>query len=76
MTDFLPGEAAQSPHAGQASSDNEAPLFALTRTVHAWLGTVLSLLLVVLGTSGAPLVFKDDYLRANVTEARASIATL
>lgn len=50
--------------------------FALTRTVRAWLGTVLSLLLVVLGTSGAPLVFKDDYLRASVTEARASIAIL
>ncbi len=47
--------------------------FVFTRTAHAWLGAVLSLLLVVLGTSGTLLVFKDDYLRASITEARAGV---
>lgn len=43
------------------------------RTVHAWSGAVLALLLVVLGLSGTLLVFKNDYLRASFPEARAGI---
>jgi uncharacterized iron-regulated membrane protein len=46
------------------------------RTAHAWAGTVLSALLCVLGASGALLIFKADYLRLAVPEARqaASLA--
>lgn len=43
------------------------------RTAHAWAGVVLSLLLAVLGLSGALLVFKKDYLRATFAEARAPV---
>ncbi len=40
------------------------------RTAHAWAGAVLSLIIAVLGLSGALLVFKDDYLRLTIPEAR------
>lgn len=43
------------------------------RTAHAWAGVVLSLLLAVLGLSGALLVFKKDYLRVVFAEARAPV---
>ena len=46
----------------------------LIRLVHAWAGAVVSLMLVVLGLSGALLVWKDDYLRATIPEARAMAA--
>lgn len=36
---------------------------ALLRTVHAWTGAILSLLLVVIGLSGAVLVFREDAVR-------------
>jgi uncharacterized iron-regulated membrane protein len=42
----------------------------LIRLVHAWAGATLSLLLIVLGLSGSLLVWKDDYLRATIPEAR------
>lgn len=42
----------------------------MLRTAHAWAGVVLSLVLAVLGLSGALLVFKKDYLRATFAEAR------
>jgi uncharacterized iron-regulated membrane protein len=45
----------------------------LLRTAHAWAGLALSLILVVLGLSGAALVFKDDFVRATVPEARAAV---
>jgi uncharacterized iron-regulated membrane protein len=46
----------------------------LIRLVHAWAGAIVSLVLIVLGLSGALLVWKDDYLRATIPEARQSVA--
>jgi uncharacterized iron-regulated membrane protein len=43
------------------------------RLTHAWAGTFLSLLLAVLGLSGALLVFKNDYVRASVPTASTTI---
>ncbi len=42
----------------------------IIRTIHAWSGAGLSLLLAVMGISGLLLVFKDDYLRASFPQAR------
>jgi len=42
----------------------------LLRTLHAWAGAVLALLLIVLGLSGSLLVLKDDWLRATIPAAR------
>ncbi|PKP80030.1 MAG: peptidase [Alphaproteobacteria bacterium HGW-Alphaproteobacteria-18] len=44
------------------------------RTAHAWAGAVLSLLIAVLGLSGALLVFRKDYLRAVFPQAREPIS--
>ncbi|WP_339747605.1 PepSY-associated TM helix domain-containing protein [uncultured Maricaulis sp.] len=41
--------------------------------MHAWAGAVLSLLLAILGLSGALLVFEDDYLRASFPPARIEV---
>jgi uncharacterized iron-regulated membrane protein len=43
------------------------------RLLHAWAGAVLALILVVLGLSGSLLVLKDDWLRATVPAARATV---
>lgn len=43
----------------------------LIRTLHAWAGAILSLGLVVLGLTGALLVFKTEWIRATVPAARA-----
>lgn len=43
------------------------------RTLHAWAGTALSILAVVLGLTGSLLVFEDDWIRATVPAARAEI---
>jgi uncharacterized iron-regulated membrane protein len=45
------------------------------RLLHAWAGTFLSLLLALLGLSGALLVFKNDYVQASVPEARLTMPT-
>jgi uncharacterized iron-regulated membrane protein len=45
------------------------------RTVHAWAGALLSLLLIAIGLSGALLVFKADWLRLTVPAARAAVAS-
>ncbi len=42
----------------------------LCRRVHGWAGAALSVVLIVLALSGSLLVFKDDYIRAVVQEAR------
>lgn len=44
---------------------------ALLRTLHAWVGAGLSLILLVLGLTGAFLVYKTEFLRLTVPEARA-----
>jgi uncharacterized iron-regulated membrane protein len=46
------------------------PVFRVARAVHAWSGAALALLLVVIGASGALLVWKDDYLRLTLPAAR------
>ncbi|MFN4185449.1 MAG: PepSY-associated TM helix domain-containing protein [Hyphomonas sp.] len=44
------------------------------RTAHAWAGAVLSLLIAILGLSGALLVLKKDYLRLVFPQAREPIS--
>src|SRR3954469_22868230 len=51
------------------------------RSVHAWAGIVVALLVAVIALSGAALVFKDDYLQASLppftpAEPNASAARL
>lgn len=45
-------------------------VFAIIRTIHAWSGAALSLLLAILGLSGTLLVFRDDWLRTIFAPAR------
>lgn len=47
------------------------PVFRVARTCHAWAGAALSLLLVLIASTGALLVWKDDYLRLTIPAARA-----
>ncbi|HEX7079546.1 MAG TPA: PepSY-associated TM helix domain-containing protein [Gammaproteobacteria bacterium] len=42
--------------------------------VHAWAGLAASLVLAVIGASGALLVFKDDWIRLTVPGARDTVA--
>ncbi|MGZ9101245.1 MAG: PepSY domain-containing protein, partial [Brevundimonas sp.] len=44
------------------------------RTLHAWAGAILSLLLVVLGLTGSLLVFENDWIALKHPEARAGFA--
>ncbi|MDB5451621.1 MAG: hypothetical protein JWO33_199, partial [Caulobacteraceae bacterium] len=46
----------------------------LLRTLHAWAGAILALLVMVEGLTGALLVLKPDYLRLVFPEARTSVA--
>lgn len=46
-------------------------ILSILRTAHAWSGATLSLLLVVLGLTGALLTFKNDFTRLTLPEARA-----
>ncbi|HWK99411.1 MAG TPA: hypothetical protein VNQ55_05670, partial [Parapedobacter sp.] len=48
------------------------PFFKLTRTLHAWGGITIVLLLMLLSATGTPLVWKTDYLR--LTEPAARVA--
>lgn len=43
----------------------------LLRTLHAWSGAVLSVVLIIVGLSGAILVLRQDIVRLTVPEARA-----
>lgn len=45
----------------------------LIRTLHAWAGALLALILVVLGLSGALLVLREDWVKLTVPEARAVV---
>lgn len=49
-------------------------LLAAIRTVHAWSGAILSLLLIVLGLSGSLLVFEDDWIRLTTPAARVGFS--
>ncbi len=46
------------------------PVFRIARAAHAWSGAALAFLLVVIGASGALLVWKEDYLRLTLPAAR------
>lgn len=43
------------------------------RTLHAWAGAILALILVALGLSGSLLVLEDPWLKLTVPEARTAI---
>ena len=45
-------------------------LHRLSRTAHGWAGAALSLILIVIALTGSLLVFKGDYIRTVVPEAR------
>jgi uncharacterized iron-regulated membrane protein len=44
----------------------------IARTIHAWAGAALSLLVVLVATTGALLVWKDDFLRLTIPAARVA----
>lgn len=46
---------------------------ATLRNLHGWAGAGVSLILVVIAITGSLLVFKDDYIRMTVPEARQSV---
>ena len=43
------------------------------RTLHAWAGAILALILVALGLSGSLLVLEDPWIKLTVPEARAGL---
>jgi uncharacterized iron-regulated membrane protein len=47
----------------------------IVRLIHAWSGALLCLVLTVLGLSGSLLVFKADYVRATIPQARTILPT-
>lgn len=47
---------------------------ALVRTLHAWAGAILALILVLLGLTGSLLVLREDWVKLTVPEARAAVA--
>lgn len=47
--------------------------YSVARSIHGWAGAVLALLLMLISASGTALVFKDDYLRATLPDARAGV---
>jgi uncharacterized iron-regulated membrane protein len=50
--------------------DTKSAPYSLLRTVHAWGGALLGLWVLVVSVSGTLLVWKQDYLRATIPEAR------
>jgi uncharacterized iron-regulated membrane protein len=50
------------------------PIPRLARTLHAWAGVTLSLLVIVIASTGALLVWKDDFLRLTIPAARADFS--
>lgn len=47
-------------------------IYRILRTLHAWVGIALALLLIVVSASGSLLLWKWDYLRLTIPEARVS----
>lgn len=45
----------------------------MIRTLHAWAGAILALILVLLGLTGALLVLREDWVKLTVPEARAAV---
>ncbi|MDR0780278.1 MAG: PepSY domain-containing protein [Pseudomonadales bacterium] len=50
------------------------PLFSTVRTLHAWGGITLSLLMMLVSFTGTLLVWKDDYLRLTLPAARVAFS--
>lgn len=49
-------------------------MIGVLRTIHAWAGAILSLLLIVFGLTGSLLVFENDWIALKHPEARAGFA--
>lgn len=49
-------------------------MMGVLRTIHAWAGAILSLLLIVLGLTGSLLVFENDWIALKHPEARTGFA--
>lgn len=49
-------------------------MMGMIRTVHAWAGAILSLLLIVFGLTGSLLVFENDWIALQHPEARTGFA--
>ena len=49
-------------------------MIGVLRTIHAWAGAILSLLLIVLGLTGSLLVFENDWIALQHPEARTGFA--
>ncbi|MGE0114973.1 MAG: PepSY-associated TM helix domain-containing protein [Steroidobacteraceae bacterium] len=47
-------------------------IFRIFRSVHAWGGVTLALLMLLISVTGALLVWKQEYLRLTIPEARAA----
>lgn len=47
-------------------------MIGVLRTIHAWAGAILSLLLIVLGLTGSLLVFENDWIALKHPEARTA----
>ncbi len=47
-------------------------MIGVLRTIHAWAGAILSLLLIVLGLTGSLLVFENDWIALKHPEARVT----
>ena len=41
-------------------------MIGVLRTIHAWAGAILSLLLIVLGLTGSLLVFENDWIAEQI----------
>lgn len=48
---------------------------AFLRILHRWTGAILSLLLIIIGVTGALLTLKNDWLRATMPQARAEVVS-
>lgn len=60
-----------SPYDGPANS-NVKTRYSVARQIHSWSGAALAALLFLISVTGTLLVFKDDYLRATMAEARVA----
>ena len=49
-------------------------MMGVLRTIHAWAGAILSILLIVFGLTGSLLVFENDWIALKHPEARAGFA--
>ena len=45
----------------------------LVRTLHAWAGAILALILLILGVTGSLLVLREDWVKLTVPEARMAV---